>query len=141
MELQVDYRASKSIRLFASVGLTETEYVDFEGFDGNEFPNAPNHTVSIGGEYTHSKGFYLNLDLSHTASQFSNIANDGFSEVDAFTIANVRTGYEFESYSISAFANNLFDEKYVTSIDGFDMGSLALGGSPRIIGIQITAGF
>ena len=61
------------------------------------------------------------------------------SRVGARTLVNARIGYEADQWSLSLFANNLFDEKYDQYIN--DFANFAVIGAPRSVGVVLEAGF
>ena len=134
LELELSYLVSSGLQVFGSLGFLETEFTDFPfalvestdstviplaadgGFanlSGNNFPNAASVSATAGLNYESSSGVFGNLTVSYTGDRFSDVENLRADEVDAFVVANLRIGYRSESLEISAFANNLFDEKYL----------------------------
>ncbi|MEL7510497.1 MAG: TonB-dependent receptor, partial [Cyanobacteria bacterium J06554_1] len=61
-------------------------------------------------------------------------------EQDSFALVNARLGYEFDNYGIYLFANNLFDEEYLTQAFDFG-GTLAVAGAPQTFGVQVRTEF
>jgi iron complex outermembrane recepter protein len=145
-ELEARLLATPSIELFSSVGLLKTRFdegVTADGLDlrGNEFPEAPTLTATIGGLYRHETGFFAGADVSYTDGFFSNgdLANSSGQFVDGFTLVNAQFGYETEWLTIAAFAKNLFDEDYLTSISAG--GDLASIGDSRSFGLRVSGRF
>ncbi|MEM9758432.1 MAG: TonB-dependent receptor [Pseudomonadota bacterium] len=123
MELSVSYQASEDLNVYATLGLLETEFLDFpfaevpgpfENIAGNSFNNAPNTTFSAGLSYDHPSGLYTNWNVSYRGEQYSEIANLSVNEVESATLVNARLGYRRDKWNIYAFANNLFDDRFAT---------------------------
>ncbi len=128
-ELTLDYTASDAVEIYASLGLLDTEFKDFEyanegefnNLDGNEFSLSPNISLSLGVSYEHVSGFFANGSLSYSGSQESQIFNlneDDFSSfgpsfterVGDRTTVNGRIGYGNDLYSMYLYGTNIFDE-------------------------------
>ncbi|MEM6899641.1 MAG: TonB-dependent receptor [Pseudomonadota bacterium] len=82
-EFSLDYTLNDNWNFFASVGLLDTEFTDFEfaaagpfqNLDGNEFGFAPNVTFTLSANYEHESGFYGNGTFTFTGPQFSDQFN------------------------------------------------------------------
>ena len=99
---------------FVSLGLLETridEYKSDSSVEGNEFPLAANITASTGITYTHPAGFFGGLDASYVGERSSDINETKSLIADAYTVVNARAGYQTQDWKLTAFANNLLDEK------------------------------
>ena len=146
-ELELRARVTQEFTTFASVGLLKTELdsavMDTGDYSGNEFPEAPAVTVNIGGVYRHASGFFASADLVYTDSYYSvgDIANSPDEKVPAFTIVNAALGYEAETWSVTLYAKNIFDEQYLTGIYADNVGSEATLGDGRTIGVRARATF
>ncbi|MCF4165268.1 TonB-dependent receptor [Zavarzinia compransoris] len=150
-EVEARWKPTPGLELFAGLGLLDTEFD--EGFvltgsggagfnlDGNEFPEAPAVTASLGGMWHHRSGFFLGGDVIYTDGFYSkgDIANSPALSVDAFTLVNANFGYEAEHFTVSAFTRNLFDEEYLTGISSG--GAQAAVGEGRTFGIRLSSQF
>ncbi|MEM9332320.1 MAG: TonB-dependent receptor [Pseudomonadota bacterium] len=120
-EIEGRHNFGNGLDIFGSVGLLQTEFVDFSAAtcvitcDGNEFPEAPQVTASIGGIYRHNNGFFVSADASFTGSYFTGSDINNNFEIASFTVVNAKAGFENENFSASVFVKNLFDEEYLTS--------------------------
>ncbi|MEM7060421.1 MAG: TonB-dependent receptor [Pseudomonadota bacterium] len=116
-ELDVNATPLPGLELFAGIGYTQTEFLDFVNngvqLAGNDFVNAPEWTASFGGTYTFDEGFFLSADASFQSSGFSNVQNT--LNNDSRFLANLRAGYEAENWGIFAYVDNLFDNRYILS--------------------------
>ncbi|MEM1142864.1 MAG: TonB-dependent receptor [Pseudomonadota bacterium] len=133
LELELRKAFSEQLQVFASLGLTNTEFTDFPfavdgdgnpvntedprfaNLAGNEFPTAPQTTLAVGFSYASTGGFFVSGNTSYQSERFSGVTNLSENEADEYTLVNVRAGYQADSWSISAFANNLFDERIILS--------------------------
>jgi len=120
------------IRASLSYSYTDFEFDDFrvisvdaggvptvvDDFSGNVIPGTVEHLLFGEVSYTHPSGWFAALDLLYVGEQFANNSNSV--EVDAYTVANLRAGFEkaVGSTIVSPFLgiNNLFDESYNTNI-------------------------
>lgn len=148
-EFEVRWMPTTHLDLFTSIGLLKTEFDKGSAIvngasvnlAGNEFPEAPAITASLGGTYTHNSGFFVGGDVSFTDGFYSKGALDNMANqyLDSFTVVNLQFGYESEHLKVTAFAKNLFDEQYLTGIDS--TGSLATIGDGRTFGLQVNGSF
>lgn len=144
-ELEARWNFDSGLEVFAGLGLLKTQFDEAEylGFDlaGNEFPNAPALTASLGAIYKHPSGWFVGGDIAFTDGYYSKgeVRNRPAGAVDSFTIVNAQVGYETENLTFTAYAKNLLDEKYLTSISS--TGATASIGDARSFGLQFTQRF
>lgn len=144
LELSVNFAATPTLSVFASVGLLETsvdEFIyqqenpdrpgnEFIDLSGNELERSPPLSFNVGANYRSLSGFFAGASVAYQDEYFSNIFNvdeailgNGLTEVvDAAAIVNAQLGYAFtDSLSMTAYATNLFDESspQSTFITGF----------------------
>lgn len=87
-EFTGDYRVSDDLAIYGSIGLLETEFLDFpfQEFDpdnpsdfvnleGNAFPQAPRLSFTIGANYEHPSGFFTNASVAYTGARESDLFN------------------------------------------------------------------
>lgn len=144
-ELEARWNFESGLEVFAGIGLLKTKFDDaaYNGISiaGNKFPEAPALTASMGAIYKHQSGWFVGGDLSFTDGYYSkgSVSNRPVTAVDSFTIVNALVGYQTESLTFTAYAKNLLDEKYLTSIDA--SGNGASVGDARAFGLQFTQRF
>ena len=132
IELAFVSNPTDRIRASLSYAYTDFEFDDFrvvsvdaggvptvvDDFSGNVIPGTVEHLLFGEVSYTHPSGWFGAFDLLYVGEQFANNANTV--EVDAYTVANVRVGFEraIGSTIVSPFfgINNLFDESYNANI-------------------------
>lgn len=145
-EAEIRYMATSDIELFSSIGLLRTRFdegVTNDGIvlKGKEFPETPTVTASFGGLWRHESGIFAGADVTYTDGYYSSgdLANTPSRFVDSFTVVNAQIGYEAEKFTVTAFARNLLDEEYLTSIS--QSGTEASIGDGRVFGIRATGRF
>lgn len=144
-ELEARWNFDSGLEVYAGLGLLKTQFEEgqYLGVDlaGNEFPNAPALTASLGAIYKHQSGWYAGGDISFTDGYYSKgeVRNRPVAAVDSFTIVNAQVGYETENLKFTAYAKNLLDEEYLTSISS--TGATANIGDARSFGLQFTQRF
>ncbi|MEM8826401.1 MAG: TonB-dependent receptor [Pseudomonadota bacterium] len=144
LELLVDYEPVEGLNLYGTLGLLETEIDDFpfavpgapfENLAGNDLPQAPGVSFTVGGSYQHRTGFFIDASLNHIGSLESDLENlgeddfiaafeaagfdpalaEGLTErVPSRTVVNGRLGYEHERFTAYVYAQNLFDDTAIT---------------------------
>ena len=148
-ELEVFYRPSANLDVFAGVGYTKTEFDEFiftsggEDFDlsGTEFAGAPQWTASAGFSHRSPSGLFLHGDVVYTGDAKATIsptALDANQTLDARTLVNAMVGYEFDKYGAYLFADNLLNEEYIVS--GVFNDRLTYG-EARVVGVRLNARF
>ena len=78
------------------------------------------------------------IATSYTGEFYSGIVNSGSLEVDSSFVVDARIGYDFGWYRASVYANNVFDEHYMT---GIISPNEAYVGDPRAMGIEVSTRF
>jgi len=140
LEAQLNYRVSEKLDFFGSVGLVETEFTDFvdgaDSFTGNEFPYAPNFSGSLGINWRPAPRWSLDASVNYQDEYFSDQDNDSQFKADERTLVNLRLSYDWDQFSLAAFARNLFDEDYL--IQAFPTG--ARSGEPQVVGLKLSFG-
>lgn len=147
-EIDLIYEATDMLDLYASVGLLNTEFKDFvlstsagdQNFSGQPFSNAPEQNIVIGFRWGDTLGWFTGANVQYTGSSFSRI-EPGLTraELPSYTTVDAQVGYAWENATLTAYATNLFDERYFTYNSGPD--SLAALGERREIGIRLNASF
>lgn len=162
-EISLFNQMTEELQVFGAVGLLDTEFTEFPfapldptgqftDLSGNEFPQAPNVSLSAGFNYVRASGLYTNWNASYQSERASDVTNLAENEADAFTLVNARLGYEFDRFNVYLFANNLIDERFNTRVEltginpstgGLDVrpnGRFVVN-DPRTIGISLEAKF
>lgn len=146
-ELELAHRLSPAFDWYASVGHTRTRFDSFltnvgsiTDLSGLQFPYAPRWTLAAGANLRFGGGFNANVNASYRSAVFYDVAKPQEDErVGGRTLVNARIGYEAERWSLSLFANNLFDEHYDQYRNSFT--GQAIIGAPRTVGVVLETGF
>jgi iron complex outermembrane recepter protein len=152
-ELQFGTQLSPRWNMYGGVGYSHTEFLDFDitvpdslsklgvsvssnalsSLEGNFFADAPEWTATLGGEWRDPRGYFANVGIRFQGASYSDTAN--LYKNDARALVNARVGIDFENYSLSFFARNLFDVNYISE----NSASRPELGQPRIFGASIDA--
>lgn len=117
---------------------------------GNNLPNSPDWTISLGAQYTWSMGDWdatIRADYYRQTESFSRIYNAPTDKLDSwdnanmtFTVANSAMGLSLEAY-----VKNLTDEEVLTDTyltdDSSGLFRNGFYGEPRTYGVSITKSF
>ena len=107
--------------------------------EGNRTPFTLNLTDNVAAQYRSENSFFGRLEVIEFGNTFLNDLNTV--EREAFALAHLRLGYEYEDYGFSAFVNNLFDTEYATQIFELSTGTVGTFGALRTFGVQVRAKF
>lgn len=146
-EVEVAHRVSPSFDWYASLGHARTKFDEFvtdvgsiTDLSGLEFPYAPKWTLSGGANMRFGGGFNANVNASYRSAVMTSVSiPQAETRVAPRTLVNARIGYSADRWSLSVFANNLFDEKYDQYINDFT--NFAIIGAPRSVGLMLELGF
>lgn len=150
MEVEGRYRFSSEWQGYGALGLLQTEIEELNSTvcrssnnicDGNEFPDAPNVTASLGATYTHASGFFWSGDANYTDNYFSygSIDNKAIQRIGGRFLANTRVGYRYNGLKATLFVDNLLDKNYMTGVGS--SGTEASVGNGRTYGFELKATF
>lgn len=144
-ELEARWNFASGLEVYAGLGLLRTEFdaatYNNSSIAGNEFPDAPSVTASLGANYEHQSGWFVGGDVAFTDGFYSkgDVLNRPAYAVDSFAIANAQAGYRGDRFAFTVYAKNLLDEKYLTAISS--SGATASVGDARAFGLQFTQRF
>ena len=144
-ELEVLARPIPGLELIAGLGLLDAEFRNgndaFTGIslEDNRTPFTPSLTYNLAAQYRSQIGLLGRLEVIGFGNTFFDELNT--IEQDAFALVNARLGYEFDNYGVYLFANNLFDNEYVTQAFNLETGTVGTFGPPRTVGVQVKARF
>ncbi|MEM6999492.1 MAG: TonB-dependent receptor [Pseudomonadota bacterium] len=105
---------------------------------GNEFPQAPRWTGSIGVNHRFANGFEFDIDGSYTDKTYYTQFNNLLQRSDSFVLVNAKVGYRAERWSAFVFARNLLDREYLSRVR-LDGSSTA--GDSQVVGLTVSANF
>lgn len=153
-EFELKAAPLQGLNLFAGIGYTEAQFDDFMATERNaantafvennysdrDLPYAPRYTGNAGVQYRMANGFFGRADVFATGRFYGDAANT--SQQDAYTTVNLRFGYEGKRLDCCVWAENLFDEQYLTYVVPMDKTTnLGLDGAPRTFGAMVTVRF
>lgn len=143
-ELELTMAATRGLDIFAAIGYTHSEFKDFvfngKDFAGESLPNAPEWTVSLGVNYSHSSGFFANGSYRWVDEAYSEI---GFPEETVMKTRNLldgKIGYLANHWSAYVWGTNLLDDFYETYLAERSAFGVARYGSlstPRRVGVGV----
>ncbi|MGQ3090418.1 MAG: TonB-dependent receptor [Methylophilus sp.] len=168
LELEIQALPTNDWFVSGSLGLLSTKFEDAEilnnggNFDGNRLVRSPNVTANILTNYTfhvdNGAKVVLGGDARYVSQQYYYVTPQGFDasgvnrtglEQGGFTIVNARISYVTpgNKYTLTAYANNLFDKEYLQhSTPSYNAGQGIFGdniiqGGVRVVGASFTAVF
>ncbi|MEN0078789.1 MAG: TonB-dependent receptor [Pseudomonadota bacterium] len=148
LEVEGRYLFTDAFSGFASVGLLDTEFDDFNTSDfgdlsGLPFPEAPEYTVAFGLDYNTGSGFFAGADAKVVDEYLArDLQNAPVDPVGDYTVVNLRAGYQFDSFTVTVFSDNAFDEEYFVYRDRIgDFDCCATLGPRRVTGVTLEAEF
>ncbi|CAA0112635.1 Uncharacterised protein [Starkeya nomas] len=145
-EFEPNYQVTDDLSLFASVGYLNTQFLTFDhaeygDLSGAAFPEAPEWTIGFGGKYLFGNGFYFGADAKYTAGYTARFGVPPLDYMDSRIIVNAQLGYKAEHWEITAFAENLLDERYLTVVDYDALPIYAQLGPSRSVGVNVRVKF
>lgn len=141
VELSTEFKATRKVSLFASVGYIDVTFDEFSDaggdYSGNTNPFAPKYNFNIGAQYRSGTGWFARADVNGYGKMYLDKANQY--ERDAFFLVNLKVGYEARLFDVYLYAKNLFDEEY-DSVGYYD-GRYTIPSPPREIAMAATFRF
>lgn len=146
-EIEPTFEVTDQFTAFASIGYLNTKFIDFnhaalsEPQDGKSFPEAPEWSLGFGGRYEFDNGIFVGADAKYTTSYNSRFGTNGMYKIDPRLILNSQIGFKKNNWEVTAFAENLTDEKYFTIIDPDYSLPYAQAGKRRSFGLNLRTKF
>lgn len=85
---------------------------------GNQLPNQPKHQSTVYGKFntpiTSDVTFFMRADVGYTERKYDQIYNLAYTG-DQY-LANLRVGIETDTWTLTAFADNLFDDRTPSTV-------------------------
>lgn len=144
MELGMDYRVSKALRLLAGASFSHTRYIDFvaggETLSGQTFVGAPRRKVNLGLLYRMDEKLTAGFDAVYQDSSPSSYLFDAGGKVrqvrrsDNAALLNANLAYRIGDATINAYVKNMADRRYVTNNQ---TGRVLDVGAPRTVGVAL----
>jgi len=150
VEADIRWYPSDQWELYANVGFLDATLGDFPalrpGPTDREQAHAPQYTFAGGVVFRHPNGVFARLDATARDAFYYDVSHDQRSE--SYALVNTRVGFESDSWTVSLWARNIFDESY--AVRGFYFGNeppdfpatlYTRLGDPRQIGITAEKRF
>jgi len=141
IEVEIEYYVSSRLNLFTSVGVTDSEFIEFvrDGNDlgGRDFPQSPAWNGAVGLNWSHPVGWFASGTYSYTDDAYTEIGAPVFTRLDSRSLLSGRGGWEGPGWSIFLWGRNLLDDDYALSVlDGrlFGLGHYGRMADPRAVG-------
>ncbi len=141
-ESDITFRPTDNVALFGGIGFLDSKIeknVHRPLSVGNPVPQAPENTFNVGAQFdipvTANADMFMRFDIQHVGDmwfhviQTENVPNIwrafGFGPVntnfskskrDAYETVNMRIGIDTENWTVTAWARNLTDEKYLEEV-------------------------
>jgi iron complex outermembrane receptor protein len=151
LELELDWQANEQLRLFAAVGVLDTEIGDLQILDvndevleqsGREQAHAPGYQFNVGLEYDFMGNYSASIQVDgKDRFYFSNSHNE---QSDSYELLHANLSYSQGPVTLSLWGRNLTDEDY--QVRGFYFGnnpatdwvpeSYNQFGEPRVFGLS-----
>ncbi|GGX73137.1 TonB-dependent receptor [Litorimonas cladophorae] len=96
---------------------------DTGGVDGDRLPGSPEHQFSLFADYTHGlsggQDLVARAGLSYTSDILQRVGSIANGEtLDGYLLTNASISYQEDNWSLTLYANNLFDEYAEATITG-----------------------
>jgi iron complex outermembrane receptor protein len=141
-EVEAEVRPFRGMTLSAAYGYTNSSIRDFPDITvvGNEAPLISRYTLNFGAQYrapiSGDLGILARVDYRRTGRTWWDVYNTTVR--DPIDLVNARLGLEGHNWTITAFAENLFNEIYNAE---FSPGGFVFKARPRRYGAEMTFRF
>lgn len=163
LELETNAQLNAVTEVFASVGLLDSEFDDFQSFahvdanedegepvdlSGHDLPHAPGYQFAIGTMFNLTEHWYARVEVEGKDAFYFSSRHEAQS--DSYELLNARLGYRANSWEAALWARNLTDELYETRgfgafgndpRNGYMAEPYYQFGEPRVIGVDLTLRF
>jgi outer membrane receptor protein involved in Fe transport len=122
LEASMSWRVMPSLTLAGTLGLLESEYIDYQrgerNLDGREQAHAPGYQYSVSAQWQHVRGWMARADVNGADAFYFDASHDQRSQ--PYTLVNLKAGRAGERWSAYVWGRNVFDENY--AVRGFYFG-------------------
>jgi len=151
MELEARLAVTDRFDLFGSVGLLNTEYIDYinpdptrEDLGGRDQAHAPDYQFSVGGQMDFTDRCFASLVLEGKDDFYFSDSHSFRS--DSYQLVHADMGYQADGWKISFWGRNLTDKDYFVRgfffgndpRDGYTPKGYTQLGEPRRYGVTLT---
>lgn len=142
-EVDVRFQATKTLRLNAGLGLTDTEIESNTTAGalttGHEFQRAPGLTAIAGAVWNPIEPVELSAFARYSDGYFSDDANLDANAVDSYFTMDLQASYTIGQARFFIDATNVFDEFYAVNV--FSEGASGTIGDPRRVSVGLDYRF
>ena len=148
VEVDVTWLVSSAFRLYGNVGYLDGEYkkldpksLDIIGDKGNDLKNAPQWSVTVGGDYLIDIGaagsLTAGLDIALEDESYNLVNNPELQKRENTTLVNARLVWESnsEQFRVALWGKNLGDEEYYPAASA---PFWVYAADPRTYGVDFT---
>ena len=141
-EVDATWRPLEGLDLIAGFGYTDSEIKKFQTASvvGNEAPLVSRYTLNLTGNYrrpvTDTLDLTARVDYRRTGRTWFDV--DNTTSRDPINLVDTRVGFAGRNWSLTGFAQNLFDIKYNAE---FSPGGFVFKARPRRYGVEASYSF
>lgn len=123
LEIETRFKAHEKLTLIAAIGYLDAEFQRFDSpthvdapeggtydLSGRQLAHAPSHQYFIAGHIDLSDALYLRLEAEGKSSFYYSDSHNQKSP--SYNIANIRLGYEANTWDMALWVKNAFDRDY-----------------------------
>ena len=140
-EVQLRYRAHRSLSLDLGVGLLSTKLKRVTGqpdLEGKEFQRAPGATATLGLRWKPIENLTISAQGRYVDDYFSDDANSAAFAIGSYFLADAQIAYEYRGVRLFGYVTNVFDEYHLLQDFGFNT---ATATDPRRYGVGLEFRF
>jgi iron complex outermembrane receptor protein len=152
IELEVNARVHEAVDVFGALGVNRARFKQgslSSGIDvsDNKVPNTPDHTASLGAQFTREVRPGWSLVVRGEAVAHGSFEYDDLNAArqDTYTLANLRAGLSVRQITVDLWVRNAFDTHYVPIAFSYPglapSGYLGESGRPRTFGVSTSVSF
>jgi outer membrane receptor protein involved in Fe transport len=118
VEAELSAMISENWQFISGVGLLESEIKEadpsYGDIVGNQLNSAPHLTANAGLKYWIGDAFSLGFSGNYVGEYFADINNTESRVAGDYVVARLSVDYQTDTWRVSGFVNNLFDEQAMT---------------------------
>ena len=145
-ELEASYALTTNLSVNGFIGYTHAEYGEYidpmtdVNYEGHLAVNVPEYDAGLFLEYRNPFGIFARTEMQNIGGSYFDRANT--KKQSAYTLFNMKIGYEQERWDIYLSAKNLTDKQYfVTAYEDSTVGWMGTVGDPRTFSLVLNYRF
>jgi iron complex outermembrane receptor protein len=144
LEMELAYQPDAKGRLGFSLGLLDTQVVDFgtaanNAKNGNQLGLSPRATANLSGSYEVLPRLTLGGDVSLSTKRYTDVDNLPEDRVPGYGLINVNLAYRMGKVTLTGYINNVADK--LVQYSRFSSSNQAYVNKPRTLGVNLRADF